>query len=83
MQRVGRSVVTHADAGSALVKLTVPGKTDNQTRDYSHVAGTMGGQIRVLWTLRGGEKKKPMHTKEKAERRLEVTFRPALKEGGS
>lgn len=41
-------MVTHADAGSALVKLTVHGKTDNQTGDYSHVAGTMGGQIRVL-----------------------------------
>lgn len=43
----------------------------------------MGGQIRVLWTLREGEKKKPMDTKEKAERILEVTFRLALKEGGS
>lgn len=75
-------MVTHTDAGSALVKVTVHGKTDNQTRDYNHVAGTMGGQIRVLWTLGEGEKKKPMDTKEKAERRLEVTFRLALRRVG-
>lgn len=33
--------------------------------------------------LREGEKKKPMDTKVKAERLLEVTFQLALKEGGS